>query len=294
MSELVTAVITTYKRKPEIVERALKSILAQTYENLEIFVVDDSPADYPFRDEVAATVKQYENTGVRYIPHSRNMGACAARNTGLEAAAGTYIGYLDDDDEWLPEKIEKQVAVFEKGDENLGLVYNCDIVQNEELGEIIYGKGYPLHGSVFQELLKKGNVIGGTSIPLMRTSALKEIGGFDISLKATQDYDVWLRIAEKYTIEFIDEHLNRYYIHKEGQITSNPENRLSARLHMIRKYEQYFLADPYLCWKKHMDIAWAYAETGKKKTALQLYVRYLWKQPLRVKENLRYLYLILR
>ena len=74
---LISAVITSYKRTPEVVERALKSILSQTYENLEIIVVDDSPADYKLRDQVRDTVIKYGDK-VKYIRHEKNMGACVA------------------------------------------------------------------------------------------------------------------------------------------------------------------------------------------------------------------------
>ena len=106
--ELVTAIITTHKREPEIVERALKSILAQTYKNIEIIVVDDSPESFESRKAVKDSVTRYTNQNVKYVQHDECKGACAARNTGLYMAKGEYVAFLDDDDEWLPEKIEKQ------------------------------------------------------------------------------------------------------------------------------------------------------------------------------------------
>ena len=109
---LVTAVITTHKRTPELVERALKSILAQTYENIEVFVIDDSPEEYELRSAVKNMIESYAEKNVTYIAHDKCMGACAARNTGLEAAKGEFIGFLDDDDEWLPTKLEKQKVLI--------------------------------------------------------------------------------------------------------------------------------------------------------------------------------------
>lgn len=294
MNDLVTAVLTTYKREPKIVERALKSILAQTYDNLEIIVVDDSPSDYPLREEVAATVMLYQHAGVRYIQHSQNSGACVARNTGLEAANGKFIAYLDDDDEWLPEKIEKQVSVFSNSDESVGLVYNDFIFHNEKTGEIILKKSKKIHGHILHELLEHGNVIGGTSIPLIRTSVLREIGGFDVLLEAAQDYDVWVRIAERYTIKHIDEYLNRYYFHNGEQITFNLQKRLSGRLRIIQKYEHYFTTEKGMCWRLNMDVAWIYADMGQKKKAICIYLRNWWKKPFQIIGNMRYLYYILR
>ena len=114
---MVSAIITTYKREPSMVLRALDSIIAQTYRDIEIIVVDDSPADYSERDAVRLAIikRQSENPdiSIKYIAHEKNMGACVARNTGLDAANGEYVAYLDDDDEWLENKLEVQVNVLE-------------------------------------------------------------------------------------------------------------------------------------------------------------------------------------
>ncbi len=133
---MVSVIITTYKREPEMVLRAIDSVLVQTFHDIEIIVVDDSPADFPARKDVRAAVEMRQNENarisIRYIAHSKNKGACVARNTGLEAATGEYIAYLDDDDEWLPEKIEKQMQVMQKS--NAGLVYCGNTVKNDRTG----------------------------------------------------------------------------------------------------------------------------------------------------------------
>lgn len=124
MNEIVTAVITTYKREPEIVKRAIDSVLAQTYKHINIVVVDDSPADYELRDSVEKLVlDHFAEANITYVQHERNLGACAARNTGLSLVNSEFVAFLDDDDEWLPEKIEKQVKKFRECDELTALVY---------------------------------------------------------------------------------------------------------------------------------------------------------------------------
>lgn len=112
---LVTAVITTYKRKPEVVKRALNSIIEQTYNNIEIFVINDCPADKKLVKELRKMiVESSRNRRVNYIVVENNGGACKARNIAIERATGKYFACLDDDDEWLPEKIELQVQALEK------------------------------------------------------------------------------------------------------------------------------------------------------------------------------------
>ena len=110
MDELVSAVITACNRNIDILERAVKSVANQTYPHIEIIVVDDSSSKAPGRKEI----EQYLTSkyDLRYIRHPKTLGACAARNTGLSVSKGSYIAYLDDDDEWLPTKIERQLTGF--------------------------------------------------------------------------------------------------------------------------------------------------------------------------------------
>lgn len=146
---LVSAIITTYKRPPETVERAIKSVEAQTYKNIEIIVVDDSPDSFSGRDDVKTTVSAHE--GVKYIPHEKNMGAQVARNTGLNAAAGEYIAYLDDDDEWDNTKTEKQLAAFTN--ERIGLVYSGCIHFDGQTGTGTVTKFRYESGMIFDKLI---------------------------------------------------------------------------------------------------------------------------------------------
>ncbi len=106
MGELVSVIITTCNRNSCYIERALKSVMAQTYENIEIIVVDDNRADYSIKETIKQTIKGICPQAV-YCSHNKNLGAPAARNTGIRIAKGDYIAFLDDDDEWLPDKVEK-------------------------------------------------------------------------------------------------------------------------------------------------------------------------------------------
>ena len=119
MSEnpLVSAIVTTYKRPVEIVERALQSIVAQEYENLEIILVNDAPED----NVLAGNLKKMTSTlskKVKYIEMKHNSGACAARNRGIKESLGEFVAFLDDDDEWKPQK--HTVKVIHK--QNAGVV----------------------------------------------------------------------------------------------------------------------------------------------------------------------------
>ena len=240
----VLAAITTCKRKPEMVERAIKSVVAQTYTDWELVVVDESPGDYEFRDDVRRMVEGWSerDSRIRYVAHDRNYGAQRARNTALNIACDEkfeFIGYLDDDDEWLPEKLEKQVAKFNEHNENVALVY-CAGIQVKDKQNVKYGVS-KIQGMAYEKLLTM-DFIGTFTSPLMRTKSLKAIGGMDESLPANQDYDTWVRIARSYEIACVTDTLYLKHNDEHGeQIIKNHHKYVEAREIIFRKNESYLL-----------------------------------------------------
>ena len=205
---MVSVVITTFNRKWEIVKRAVESVLAQTVQDIELFVVDDNK-DGESSESIRSNLEAIDRSGVHYLKTQGGEGACAARNHGLAHSTGEYIAFLDDDDEWYPDKIEKQLDVF-SGQDDVGLVYcsyvfyDEDKVENltHEESNTVPRKMFKKfkRGNIFNDLLLT-NFIGSTSFPLIRKSVLDGINGFDVEMQSCQDYDVWLRIAEKYKID---------------------------------------------------------------------------------------------
>ncbi len=236
--DLVSIVITTYKREPETVERAIQSVVQQSYRPIEIIVVDDSPSEYPYRPAIRNLADKYRNLcDIAYYPHERNMGACAARNTGLHKSKGTYIGFLDDDDEYDHLKVEKQAEILSKNS-SIQMVYcNCAVV-DDETGEKTYSQKKLYRGKVFDKLIEQ-NFIGTTSFPLIRRDCLTELGGFDVQLPACQDYDMWLRVCKENSVDYIDEPLVIYHNHKGEQITKDPRKRITGLLRIMEKNEDY-------------------------------------------------------
>lgn len=234
--KVVTAIITTYKRSPEIVKRAAQSVLNQSYKNIELIIVDDSPDTYELRKVVREMAISLGNN-VRYIPHEKNMGACAARNTGLDNAKGEFVAFLDDDDEWLPEKIEEQLKVIEKND-NTALVYcgRYTYYAEKDIEELQKTKFHK--GKVFDKLILE-NFIGSTSFPLIRKNIFKVLGGFDVNMPAAQDYEMWLRISKEFCVDYVRKPLVRYYVHTGEQITKNYGKKLDAYEKLMKKHINY-------------------------------------------------------
>lgn len=291
---MVSAIITTYKREPSMVLRALDSIIAQTYRDIEIIVVDDSPADYSERDAVRLAViqRQSENPdiSIMYIAHEKNMGACVARNTGLDAANGEYVAYLDDDDEWLPEKIEKQIKVIKESD--AALIYCGSICVNDSTGINVQKKKTYIRGNAFNQLLYF-NFIESTSYPLIRKSCLQEIGGFDPLMQSAQDYDVWLRLAERYDIDYVNEPLVIYHEHNGERITTDPEKKINGLKRINDKFAKALDKDRDLWWKRNIGITRYYALNKEREKALLLWCRCVKKCPGKILYNINYLFQIL-
>lgn len=289
---LVSAVITTYKRPPEIVERALKSIISQTYENIEIIIVDDSPASYEHRDEVKQMVEKYD--GVKYIQHETNQGACVARNTGLANVKGEYIGYLDDDDEWNADKIEKQILKFDKSSNNTAIVTCRFLTLNENSGKKSIGEYQIFSGEVYEKLLTYGNFGGGASMPLMKTEALKSINGFDTLLKAAQDFDVWVRMSQKYNFEYVDEPLVLYHWHDGEQISKNPKNKIQGHERIIEKNKDVLEKNKNIFYARTMFLTSYYAMDGQIKKAILVWLKCVKVKPFEFEKNLKCIYRIIK
>jgi len=222
---MVTVVITTCNRPCEMVLRAVKSVQNQTYTNWELFVIDDTPSQYiDERNQIQQMIVALNDSRISYVQNQENMGACYSRNVGLSKANGEFIAYLDDDDEWFPEKISEQLKIFKESEDAVALVYCGSVVVNDNSGKYININTTYLKGDVFYPLLET-NFIGSTSIPLIRTDVLKKIGGFDEQMPASQDVDVWLRIAKQYEVDYVEKPLFYYHKHSGECITASIEKR---------------------------------------------------------------------
>lgn len=275
--DLISVVVPTYKRKSELIKRAIDSILGQTYNNLELLVIDDSPSDFEHRKEVEEFLESLSDKRIRYIKHEKNYGANKARNTGIELANGKYVAFLDDDDEWMRDKLELQIEKFDNP--NIGLVY-CkatviDEVQSLERPIINKLK----RGNYYKELLKQ-NFIGSNSFVLVRTDVIREVGMYDEKLLSNQDYDLFLRISQKYEINYVDKVLVKYYIHEGDRISTNARKQLQGRLALYDKYLPDIAKNKDLLtiWKiKNIPL---FYRVGEKSKAIKLFWKVLLNRPL--------------
>ena len=202
----VSVIIPTYNYGRFIGE-AVESVLAQTYPISEIIVVDDGSTD-----DTETVVRKFGEK-VRYIKQA-NGGVCSARNNGISNSKGDMIAFLDADDTWLPEKVEKQIAKFVE-DAELGLVH-CGMREFENAtGETIAMHLEGSEGWVADEhlLFEKAVINGSGSVILVSRKAIEEVGGFDTRLKNGEDWEFCLRVAMKHKVGFVPEALVNYRNH---------------------------------------------------------------------------------
>lgn len=263
----VSVIITTSGR-PHLVGEAIESVLAQTFRDFEIIVVhkwDASP-------QTLTALSRYESM-ISRVRQSR-PGLSAARNCGIQAACGEYIGFLDDDDVWEPDKLEKQVHNLRR-DSAIGLTYG-DMRYFGEIQGLIndtcFGDRPPpiVHDDTSRRQLMYYNYIPGGTVAVRRT-CLDEVGWFDESLTAAEDYDLWLRINSclHWQIDRVPEVLSNYRFHG-----SNMSNKYERMMVNVIRVKQRALArqtghppltheelDRYY-YQLYRELAWYYCTTG--------------------------------
>lgn len=230
----VTAVITTYQRFDDA-KRAIQSVVAQTYQPLEIIVVEDGTDS-----GIEAWLKAQGLTQVRYIRHPYNRGLAAARNTGWQAASGEYVAYLDDDDIWKPERISRQID----------LVLSLSAVERTKTAVVTCATEmyFPRNGRVSVRMpqdrgsLEQAMMNGIGSTPsssfLFLKNALEKVGGFDEKLVSSVDHDIWMSLAvEGFHTDFVPEplviHFDRFRRHSAMSAT---ERRIAGVRQYIEKW----------------------------------------------------------
>jgi len=221
----VDVVIPAYNAKL-FIENALQSVVSQTYPPHQIIVIDDGSKDGT-PDIVRSFSIQNPKIPIKCIEQP-NAGPSAARNRGLRNVEADFVALLDADDEWLPTKLEKQLALYQGvGGRGLGLVY-CDYGLIDSNGKPIPNFGFTLNkkirGDVFKQLRKSNQIAGSASAVLIPTHVLQRVGLFDEALVSAEDWDLWLRIAEYYSIDFVDEPL--VLLRQHSQNSQKDEGRM--------------------------------------------------------------------
>lgn len=215
---MISVIIPTYNCDKYICE-ALDSVLHQTCSDYEIIVIDDGSTD---------TTKAIIDTGyqtVRYY-YMENNGVAAARNFGISKAQGELIAFLDADDKWLPEKLEKQAVLFLKND-TLGMAFTENRFFDEQgmQSKKVCKRERLMEGDIVKNIFLKSYVV--TSTVMVRKQVFDAVGLFEEGLTVAEDDNMWMRIGMKYSVELLDEPMLMYRM-TEGSLSRNRCNIFSG------------------------------------------------------------------
>jgi glycosyltransferase involved in cell wall biosynthesis len=204
---LVSIIIPAYNGE-KFLPRSIGSVLAQTFTDWELIVVDDGSTDGT-KKVVEEFIKKDHR--IFYYYEENSGGPAKPKNTAWRYVRGEYVAYLDQDDEWLPEKLEKQVALFKESGQDVGLV-GCDVFLARDNGKI-FGKYTTQRSNVFPTLLERNYIYSNSSV-MIRRDTIEKVGSRDECLKYAEDWDMWIRIAKNgYNFAFVSDPLLKYYFH---------------------------------------------------------------------------------
>ncbi len=238
MGELrVSAVITTYHREWKCVRRAVKSVLEQSVPVLELLLVDDNGRGSALQKQIEREVAAYPQ--IRYIAMEHNSGVSAARNCAIAAARGEVLGYLDDDDTWCADKLEKLLPLFD-GHKETALVFGTGWIPGSKEGKGSYNWQWEVFKPEpdYIDMLYT-DYVGSASAPLIRTDVLRALGGFRKE-PAAEDYELWIRISKDYHLRGIRDVI--FYKRKEpGEHVSGSVRQVGHGFRSIYRhnYEDY-------------------------------------------------------
>lgn len=226
----VSAVIPTHNRK-EMLEKAIRSVLSQTYPIKEIIVISDGSTDGT-DDAVKELQSKYDN--IIYRSYTPSKGANFARNYGIKLASSDFIAFLDDDDEWLPDKIELQMDIIANNNK-IGMV--CTGTNRIYVGQGFSNELIPdLPQNCKKEILLR-NCVGGTPTVLVKRELLANSGGFDEELSALQDYDLWIRLCQITKVGAVRKAcVNTYNRVNQEHISHDIDKYIEAECYIDKKY----------------------------------------------------------
>ena len=238
----ISVVIPIYNRGPRV-QKTLDSILNQTLVPLEIIVVDDGSTD-----ESADWIEAHYGEQIRVVRQT-NGGVARARNRGLQEARSEYIAFCDHDDIWLPRKLEMQWEMARAHPE--AALIGCNWRDADEQGEtwddtkrkLLYRDWRPVHGAAYDWICASPCPIISMTLPLLHTERVRAIGGFDPHCVPCDDWDIYLRLAERFPFEWVEEVL-AIYVHHPRQQSSALEPLHAAMKRVLRKQWPAILSHP--------------------------------------------------
>lgn len=253
----VSVILPTYNRA-HLVRRAIKSVLDQTFRDFELIIVNDNSSDNT--DDV---IKKINDTRIKIIQNSINLGPAGSRNIGIRNAQGTFISFIDSDDEWYPEKLRLQLETFARSDTKTGMVYckSCLVKDGKTKPYLPYRSIKNKEGNILPDILRQSFI--DTPAVLIRSSVFNTVDVFDEELKILEDYELFIRVASSYNIKLTNEILLKSHYTKGGVNDKSLDEHAKALEYIYRKNLNLYSANPSIIPDKQLQIADLYIRSGK-------------------------------
>lgn len=267
---LISVVIPAYKRG-HVIERAIRSVMGQTYQNFEILVVDDASKD---ETEAIVVSLSKEDSRIRYLCHETNRGAQAARNTGIKAAQGEWIAFLDSDDYFTPNSLEVRLLVAQN--EGVKIVTSKCLVLNKDGSSHIYGNP-EFDGYIYRHLLAYYGPL--FSSLLVAKKALEKVGYLDEQIVSYQDWDTEIRLAKYYSFGFVAEPTFIYDCRNDDNISQDMAREAEGYKQVFNKhfFEIFKQLGPRTVAHHYRHIAQRYQSSENHNSALRYqFIALLW------------------
>lgn len=229
-SPIVSVVMPTYNHA-RFLSEAIRSVLDQTFQDFELIVIDNFSTD-----ETCSIIQSFDDDRIRYYKYSNQGVIAASRNNGIGQAQGRYVAFIDSDDQWVPDKLQRQIDFMEK---DVSLVLTCGAFEtvNQEgmkIGKVIGANTHGVSGYCYKKLLN-ANFIVSSSV-MVRKEMLDTVGGFDEAenLICAEDYDLWLRLARLNPISHVNATVGTYRVHDKN--ASSPALSLQRIFNVLDKH----------------------------------------------------------
>lgn len=267
-----------------MLERALKSVFSQTYKNWELIVVDDNDPDSIYRKRTELLIeKQPNDKKIKYLKNNRNRGSSFSRNKGIRKTKGEWIAFLDDDCEWMPHKLKKQLDLFQHSDiDKLGVIY-CNMLYIDKMLRPFLKTDFTFRGNRLERFVIQQRGIG-TSLLLVKSEIFERIKGFP---KTWSEQDFILEtniISQGYGFDFCKDILAKSYIHEHSRI-SNSDKKIEGITQSYEESKKYFhLLNVFqkmsLCSEYQNKLSQAYARRKIKIPAIRAFTLSVFWNPI--------------
>ena len=225
-------VMTSFNRA-DLLERAVQSVLRQTYKHFELIIVDDCSSDHS--PEIILSL-QREDPRIIPLLLEKNLGVSGARNEGFRRGSAPFFAFLDDDDETLPDWLSSFHQRIPSLPDTWGVLYSRYLMK-EELTGVIYPNVVPSReGSIFENLMRGDHLPIGTPGAIVKREALESVGGYDEKMSGLEDYDLWFRLARDWTFHFVNRPSILVYEHSGSRLSGDVETNWEVREHFLNKW----------------------------------------------------------